>query len=217
MIDIKLIRESPKFVKDNIKKKGQNDKLSLVDDAKKKDEDWRKLKYKADDLRGERNKISLEISKAKKAKDEKLAKELIKQAGKIPDEIKKIEEKSDKLQAEIKQVMMQIPNIIHESVPLGKSDKDNVEIKKYGKIKKFNFEVKSHVELGEKLGLLDFDTSAEISGKGFYYIKGELALLNMALINFARDFMIKKKFLMGFIQQKKLMQWHIKLMVRICI
>ena len=194
MIDIKLIRESPKFVKDNIKKKGQNDKLSLVDDAKKKDEDWRKLKYKADDLRGERNKISLEISKAKKAKDEKLAKELIKQAGKIPDEIKKIEEKSDKLQAEIKQVMMQIPNIIHESVPLGKSDKDNVEIKKYGKIKKFNFEVKSHVELGEKLGLLDFDTSAEISGKGFYYIKGELALLNMALINFARDFMIKKKF-----------------------
>ena len=130
----------------------------------------------------------------KKAKDEKLAKELIKQAKDIPEEIKKLEEKSDKLSIEIRKIMMQIPNIIHKSVPIGKNDKENKEIKKYGKPKKFNFEVKSHVEIGESLGLLDFDTSADVSGNGFYFIKGELALLNMALINFARDFMVKKGF-----------------------
>jgi len=90
--------------------------------------------------------------------------------------------------------MMIIPNIIHESVPLGKSDKENVEIKKIGKPKKFDFKVKGHVELGEKLGILDFDTSAETSGSGFYYMKGDLALLNMALINFARDHMVKQDF-----------------------
>ncbi len=194
MIDIKLIRDDVDLVKENLKKKFQEDKFDLVDGVKKKDEDWRKLKYKVDGLRQERNKISLEINKAKKAKNEKLAKELIKQAGKIPEEIKNVEEKAVKLHTEIKELMMKIPNIIHSSVPIGKNDKENVEIKKYGKVRKFNFDVKSHVELGEKLGLLDFDTSADVSGNGFYFMKGEIALLNMALINFARDFMIKKGF-----------------------
>ena len=96
-----------------------------------------------------------------------------------------------KLKEEIKKIMFQIPNIIHESVPIGKDDSENVEIKKIGKPKSFKFPVKSHVELGESLDILDFDTSAETSGKGFYYLKGDLALLNMALINFARDQMIK--------------------------
>ena len=195
MIDIKLIRENPDLVKENIKKKFQDEKLPLVDKAKKLDEQWRKLKYQVDELRSERNKISLEISKAKKTKDEKLAKTLIKQAGDIPEKIKKIEEKADKLAEEVKIIIMKIPNIIHKSVPIGKSDKENVEIKKYGQIPKFNFDVKSHVELGESLRLLDFDTSADISGKGFYFLKGELALLNMALINFARDYMVKKEFI----------------------
>jgi seryl-tRNA synthetase len=152
------------------------------------------LKYRVDGLRSERNKISIEVGKAKKIKDEKLAKELIKQAGKIPDKIKKIEGKADKLYLEIREIMMEIPNIIHSSVPIGKSDKENVEVKKYGAVKKFGFEVKSHVEIGEGLGLLDFDTSGDVSGNGFYFMKGKLALLNMALINFARDFMVKKKF-----------------------
>jgi seryl-tRNA synthetase len=194
MIDIKLIRENPELVKENIKKKFQEDKLKLVDEVKKKDEEWRKLKYQVDGLRSERNKISIEVGKAKKAKDEKLAKELIKQASVIPDKIKKIEVKSEKLSVEIREIMMKIPNIIHKSVPIGKSDKENVEVKKYGRPKKFSFEVKSHVELGEKLGLLDFDTSGDVSGNGFYFMRGELALLNMALINFARDFMVKRKF-----------------------
>jgi len=194
MIDIKLIRENAEIVKENIKKKFQDDKLGLVDKVKKLDSQWRKLRYEVDGLRAERNKISEEINKAKKAKDEKLAKELIKQAKEIPEKISKIEEKSGKLADEIKEIMYKIPNIIHDSVPVGKNDKENVEIKKYGKIVKPGFELKNHVELGESLGVLDFDTSGKTSGNGFYYMKGKLALLNMALINFARDFMVKQGF-----------------------
>jgi seryl-tRNA synthetase len=194
MIDIKLIRENADLVKENIKKKFQDDKVDLVDKVKKKDDEWRKLKYEVDCLRSERNKISEEINKAKKAKDEKLAKNLIKQAKEIPEKISKIEEKSDKLAEEINEIMYQIPNMIHESVPVGKSDKENVEIKKFGKIVKQGFELKNHVELGEELGVLDFETSGKTSGNGFYYMKGKLALLNMALINFARDYMVKERF-----------------------
>lgn len=194
MIDIRLIRENPDLVKENIKKKYQDEKVSLVDKVKKKDDEWRRLKYQVDGLRGERNKISQEINKAKKTKNEKLAKELIKQAKEIPDKIRKIEEKSEKLEAEIKKIMYEIPNIIHSSVPIGRNDKENVEIKKFGKIIKPGFKLKNHVELGEELGILDFDTSGKTSGNGFYYMKGKLALLNMALINFARDYMIKQDF-----------------------
>jgi seryl-tRNA synthetase len=195
MIDIKLIRENPKVVKENIKKKFQEDKLPLVDKIIKLDTEWRKLKFNEDKLRSSRNNISKKISEAKKAKDKKLSEKLLKDAKKIPKKIEKIEIKRKDLGIEIKKILMQIPNIIHESVPIGKDEKENIEIKKFGKIKKFSFDVKSHAELGEKLGILDFDTSADVSGKGFYFMKGDLALLNMALINYARDFMLKKDFL----------------------
>ena len=192
MIDIKLIRENPGLVKDNIKKRFREEKLILVDQVKKLDEDWRKLKYKGDDLRKERNKISEDINKAKKAKDEKKAKQLIKKAKEIPDKITKNEEKARKIKEKIDYLINYIPNIMHKSVPLGKDESENVGIKKIGRPKKFNFKVKNHVELGEKLGILDFTRSARVSGKGFYYLKGDLALLNQALIKFAIDFMKKK-------------------------
>lgn len=194
MIDIKLIRENPELVKKNIKKKFQNEKLPLVDKVKKLDEEWRKLKYEGDRLRSERNKISEEVNQAKKKKDEKSARALIKKAKDIPDEIERLNQKANKLENDIKEIMFIIPNIIHESVPLGKDDKENVEIKKIGKPKQFSFPIKSHVEIGENLGVLDFDISAKISGKGFYFMKGDLALMNMALINFARDQMVKQGF-----------------------
>jgi len=192
MIDIKLLRESPELVKENIKKKFQDEKLVLVDKVLKLDKDWRKLKKSEEDLRAKRNKISKQINEFKKSKKDVSG--LIKKAKKIPKEILGFEQKRKKLEVQIKEIMFKIPNIIHKSVPIGKSDKENVEIKKIGEPKKFNFPVKSHVELGEKLGMLDFDLSAKISGKGFYFLKGDLALLNMALINFARDYMIKQGF-----------------------
>lgn len=192
MIDIKLIREKPGLVKENIKKKFQNKKLLLVNKVRKLDGRWRSLKYKGDNLRSERNKISEQINQAKKSKDEKKAKALMKKAKEIPNEITKNEEKIKKLRGEMDQIMSQIPNIIHKSVPIGKNEKDNKEIKKIGKPKRFDFKIKNHVELGEKLEMLDFARSAKLSGKGFYYLKGDLALLNIALIKFAIDFMDKK-------------------------
>jgi len=194
MIDINLIRENPDLVKENIKKKFQDDKLPLVDKVKKLDEQWRKLKFEEEQLRKSRNDISKKIAEAKKSKNEKEAKSLMTKAKKIPEEISESEQKRKKLEDKIKEIMYKIPNIIHKSVPIGKDDKENVEVKKFGKPQKFNFPVKSHVELGEDLGVLDFDTSAKTSGTGFYFMKGDLALLNMALINFSRDFMVKQKF-----------------------
>ena len=192
MLDIKLIRENSKLVKENIKKKFQDKKLVLVDKIKKLDEEWRKLKYSEDGLRSERNKVSEEINKAKKAKKD--VKNLIKKAKSIPSKIEKIQDKRKKLESEIKEIMYQIPNIIHKSVPTGKDESKNKVIKKIGKIPKFSFHVKNHVELIEKLGVGDFDASSRVSGKGFYYLKGDLALLNQALIRFAIDFMQKKKY-----------------------
>jgi len=192
MIDIKLIRENPELVKSNIKKKFQNEKLPLVDKLRKLDEEWRNLKCKEDNLRSERNKISHKINELKK--QGKSAKQEIKDAKEIPDKILKIEEKTKKLQQEIKEILYKIPNIIHKSVPIGKDEKENVEIMKIGKPKKFDFNVKNHAQIGEELRMMDFVSSAKVAGKGFYYFKGDLALLNMALINFARDYMIKQGF-----------------------
>jgi seryl-tRNA synthetase len=190
MIDIKLIRENRGLVKENIKKKFQDDKLPLVDEVRELDEKWRKLKAESDNLRAERNKVSIAISEAKKAGQDASA--FLKKAKKIPEQIANAERECEKLQEEINKRMLQIPNIISDSTPEGKDASENKEIKKVGKIPKFKFPIKNHVELAEKQGLADFDASARVSGNGFYYLKNDLALLNQALIQFAIDFMRKK-------------------------
>ena len=194
MIDIKLIRENPKLVEQNIKRKGQNEKLVLLDKVIKLDEDWRAIKFEADNLRKNRNVISEQINQAKKNNDEKKAKEFIQKAKKVPEEIAELEQKDNKLAEEIRQIMNQLPNFFSPKVPIGKDASENVEIKKVGKPGKFNFPVKNHVELTENLGVADFEASARVSGKGFYYLKNELAILNQALIKYARDFLGKKKY-----------------------
>ncbi len=194
MIDIKLIREKPKLVKENIRKKFKDEKLPLVDKVRKLDEEWRKLKFEEDKLRSGRNTISKEISEAKKLGDSKKEKELLKNAKEIPEKIAKSEQKRKELEQEIKELMMKIPNIIHSSVPIGKSDKDNVEIRKIGEPKKFDYEIINHAELAEKLNCVDFDSAREISGNGFYFLRGDLALLHASMLAFARDYMIKKGF-----------------------
>ena len=197
MIDIKLIREDAKLVRDNIKRKGQDEKLDLVEKIAKKDSEWRKKKYEADDLRSERNKIREGIKKASKDKDDKKKKGLIKKNADVEKKIEKLEGDNGGLLDEINKMMLKIPNIISDKVPKGKDDKANKEIKKGGKIKELEG-VKNHVELIEGLGLGDFDKSGEVAGKGFYYIGDELALLNQALIRFAVDFMSKKGY--GYIE-----------------
>lgn len=190
MIDIKFFRESPEVVKANIKKKGQDSKLPLVDKIVKLDENWRKLKSKVDSLRADRNTISKQISEAKKAGKDITA--LMQKAQKLPDEILKVESEMGALESEIDSIRRQIPNIIWKNVPKGKDSSQNVEIKKAGKIPKFSFPIKTHVELAEALGIADFDASAKVSGNGFYYLKKELALLNQALIRLAIDLMNEK-------------------------
>lgn len=194
MIDIKDLRERPEIYKENIKKKFQENKLPLVDKAIEIDEKWRIQKQKGDKLRSERNKISEEINKAKKNKDEKKAKEFIKKAKEIPKKIENNEKKEKKLEKELRDILIKIPNLISENVPIGKDDEENVPEEYIGKPKKQDFEIKSHGELIEELGLGDFDSSARVSGNGFYYIEGDIALLNQAMLNFARDYMVKSGF-----------------------
>ena len=192
MIDIKLIRENPELVKENIKKKFQNDKIPLVDKVKKLDQKWREIKTEDDLLRAERNKISEEINKAKKAK--KPIDALLKKAKEIPEILAKNEGEEKKLEEEIKQIMYQIPNIIHKSVPIGKDSSENVEVKKIGEPKVPKYEVFHHADTVEKLNGADFDSARETSGNGFYFIRGKIAILHSAMLAFARDYMIKKGF-----------------------
>jgi len=189
MIDIKLIRENPGLVKENIKKKFQNEKLPLVDRVKKLDEEWRRLKYEEDKLRSERNKISQKINELKKSR--KNSEKELEKAKEIPE---KIETERKKLEAEIREIMYKIPNIIHKSVPIGKNEKENVELKKIGKPKIPKYEIFNHAELAEKLNGVDFDSAREISGNGFYFLIGDLARLHSAMLSFARDYMIKQGF-----------------------
>ena len=190
MIDISLIRDKPSLVKENIKKKNQLEKLPLVDEVVKLDSQIRKLKTEAQELRAERNNLSLKINEAKKAKKD--VKSILQKAKKIPDEIKLLEDEETKLMDILKGIMLKIPNMISKQTPLGKDASQNKVIKKGGTIKRFDFQVKTHVELAENLGIADFEASSRVSGKGFYYLKGDLALLNQALIRFAIDFMQKK-------------------------
>ena len=192
MIDIKLIREQPALVKENIKKKFQNAKLKILEQIIKDDEEWRKLKANVDELRAERNSVSKEIAEA--IREKKDAKPLLKKAKDIPDEIAKVEEKAGKLREKIDMNLLEIPNIMHKSVPIGKDASENKALQIIGKPSKFKFEIKNHAEIAESLGLADFDASAKTSGNGFYYLQSDLALLNQALIRFAIDSMVKADF-----------------------
>lgn len=192
MLDIKLLREKPEVVRENIKKKAQDKKLALVDQVLDLDSKWRKLKAESDILRSERNSISKKISDAKKEKKD--VKELMKKASDIPTEIEKIEKKMSSFELEIDSILRQLPNIMWKDVPKGKDSSENVEIRKGGKIPKLDFKIKTHVELAEKLDLVNFEASAKVAGNGFYYLKNELALLNQALIRFTIDFMKNRKY-----------------------
>ncbi|MFQ5531373.1 MAG: serine--tRNA ligase, partial [Candidatus Nanoarchaeia archaeon] len=192
MIDIKDLRENPGRYKANNRKKGRD--VKLVDEVLKLDEAWRKSKYREDQVRKSRNYISKKINEAKKKKDEASAKKLIKEAKEIPKKLEKAQDKTKQLYDQLQKALEGIPALMHKDVPVGKDDSENVVRKKVGKIPKFKFKPKNHVELIEGLSIGDFDSSSEVSGNGFYYLKGDLGLLNQALIQFTIDFMLKKSY-----------------------
>ena len=195
MIDIKLIRENRDLVKENIKKKFQDEKLPLVDEVYELDKRYRELKVKADNDRKDRNSISDNIGalmrEGKKEEGLKLKDKVVL----INKELESIEEEEAELEEKIKNIMYKIPNIIDASVPIGKDDSENVEVQRFLDAKVPSYEIPYHADIMNKLNGLDKDASARTSGNGFYYLMGDIARLSSAMLAYARDFMINKGFI----------------------
>ncbi len=190
MLEPKYLRESYKELKKDYKRRKDSELLKLLDEFLSIDEEARKIKVDVDNLRKKRNEYSQQVNKLRK--EGKSIDAVLKKVKSVPDKIKKKEEKLNLLATKLKKIHVKLPNPLHESVTYGKGDEDNVELKKWGKKRKFGFKPKNHIEILENLGLVDFEVSATISGNGFYVLKGDLALLNKALLNYAIDFMGKR-------------------------
>ena len=194
MLDLKFVRENPEIVKENMKKKFQDNKLGLVDEVIALDAELRGAKTKAEALRANRNSISKQIGvmmgQGKKAE----AEELKKQVTANSEELAALEIQENELDKRVKDIMMVIPNIIDPSVPIGKDDSENVEVQRYGEPTVPNFEVPYHTEIMEKLNGIDLDSARKVAGSGFYYLMGNIARLHSAVISYARDFMIDRGF-----------------------
>ena len=192
MLDIKFLRENPELVKENIKKKFQDEKLGLVDEVIEIDEKLRQEKIKGDDLRAQRNKISKEIGALmaqKKIEEAEATKAKVKE---INDALVQIEEDTKKYEVELKERMLVIPQIIDESVPVGKDDSENVEVERFGEPVVPKYEVPYHVEIMESFDGIDLDAARDTSGAGFYYLRGDIARLHSSILSYARDFMIDR-------------------------
>ena len=194
MIDINLIRTNPELVKENIKKKFQDHKLELVDEVIKLDQNNRNLKSEGDELRAKRNSLSGEIGKLMREKKIEEANAIKADVATINDRIKEVEEEEEILSKKIREIMLVIPNIIDDSVPLGKDDSENVEITKYGEPVVPEYEIPYHADILNSFDALDKDSAGRTSGNGFYYLLGDGARLISAMISYARDFMIDKGF-----------------------
>lgn len=194
MIDINFLRNNPDAVKENIKKKFQMNKIAYVDTVLELDAKNRDLKKEGDDLRAMRNKLSGEIGKLMREKKIKEADEIKQQVVNNNGRIAEIEEEQTRLEAEIKKLMMSIPNIIDPSVPIGKDDSENVEVQRFGEPVVPSFEIPYHADILASIGGLDKDSAGRTSGNGFYYLMGDAARLVAAMINFARDYMINVGF-----------------------
>ena len=194
MIDIKFLRENPDAVKENIKKKFQDNKLGLVDKVIEIDAESRAVKQQADELRSNRNKISKQIgalmAQGKKEEGMALKDEVTRQAQLLSE----LEEKETKLSEQVTEIMMQIPQIIDEKVPIGKDDSQNVEIERFGEPVVPDYEIPYHTDIMEKLNGIDLDSARKVAGNGFYYLMGDIARLHSAVISYARDFMIDRGF-----------------------
>ena len=195
MIDIKLIRENPDMVKENIKKKFQYYKLELVDKILELDKKNREIKLNGDELRSSRNSLSSQIGNLMRSGNREEAEKIKSQVNEINEKLVDNEKLEEELASQIKETMMKIPNIIDSSVPIGKDDSENVEIEKFGEPFVPDYEIPYHTEIMEKLSGIDLDSARRVAGNGFYYLVGDIARLHSAVISYARDFMINKGFI----------------------
>ena len=194
MIDIKFLRENPEVVKENIRKKFQDEKLPLVDEVIELDAQSRTAQKEADDLRANRNKISKEIGKLMGQGKKEEAMAMKEQVNADAKRLSELEAQEEELQARILKIMMTIPNIIDPSVPIGKNDTENVEVQRYGEPVVPDFEIPYHTEIMESFDGIDLDSARKVAGNGFYYLMGDIARLHSAVIAYARDFMINRGF-----------------------
>ncbi|WP_243343795.1 serine--tRNA ligase [Anaerococcus sp. AGMB09787] len=194
MIDIKLIRENPDFVKENIKKKFQDEKLPLVDEVREYDEKLRAVKTEGDNLRAERNKTSKNIGVLMGQGKKEEAEEAKNHVKEINQRLIDIEKETEDYSEEVKKRMMVIPQIIDDTVPIGKDDSENVEIERFGEPVVPDYEIPYHIDIMESFDGIDLDSARNTSGAGFYYLKGDIARLHSAIISYARDFMIDRGF-----------------------
>ena len=194
MIDINLIRTNPEIVKENIKKKFQDEKLVLVDEVAQLDKEFRETKQKGDTLRADRNKMSKSIGMLMKEGKKDEAEQVKAQVKELGDEMDACGKKEEELAEEINKRMMVIPNIIDPSVPIGKDDSENQEIERFGEPVVPDYEIPYHTDILERLDGLDIDAAGRTSGNGFYYLKGDVARLHSSILAYARDFMINRGF-----------------------
>lgn len=194
MLDLKFLRENPDIVKENIRKKFQDHKLELVDEVIALDIENRKTKQEADDLRHVRNTMSKQIGTLMSQGKKDEAMELRNKVTEQSDRLKALEEKESQLNKRITEIMMTIPNIIDPSVPIGKDDSENVEVKRYGEPVVPDYEIPYHIDIMERLNGIDLDSARKVAGHGFYYLLGDIARLHSAIISYARDFMIDQGF-----------------------
>ncbi len=192
MIDIKLIRENPDLVRENIRKKFQDSKLPLVDEVIELDKQNREAIMRGDELRNQRNVLSKQIGGLMQKGQKQEAEKIKQQVKDMLDELQALEEKEKVLTAEIKEKMMLIPQIVDDSVPLGKDDTENVEVERFGEPVVPDFEVPYHIDIMESLDGIDLDSARKTSGTGFYYLKGDIARLHSAILSYSRDFMIDR-------------------------
>jgi len=190
MLDIKFVREHSEEVKENLKRRGDLDKIALVDDLIRDDKSWRDIQNEANSLRNRRNRLSDEIGKLRRSSKD--TSDLVKEAEQIPDQIRKLETEGSQIESRVTDVLMRLPNMMHESVPFGSDESGNVEVKKWGKQPQFTFPVKDHIDLATGLKLIDLERAAKVAGARFYYLRGDLVKLNYALLKFALDFIAKK-------------------------
>ena len=194
MIDIKFLRENPDIVKQNIKNKFQDEKLPLVEEVIELDEKSRSVKCKGDELRAQRNSLSDQIGNLMRNGQKEEAESVKEQVKEINQKLVENEKLEEEYAGKIKEIMMQIPNIIHESVPIGKDDSENVENEKFGEPVVPSYEIPYHTDIMESLDGIDLDSARRVAGNGFYYLMGNIARLHSAILSYARDFMINKGF-----------------------
>jgi seryl-tRNA synthetase len=190
MLDMKFVRENADLTKESLRRRGDLEKVQLVDQLLENDKNWRTLQTEVNNLRNKRNRLTEDIAKLRRQGAD--ASSLVREAEQIPDQIKELEKKTDELQRMVTDTLMSLPNILHESVPFGKDESGNVEVRRWGQPRVFDFKPLDHIDLSTRLGLIDVERAAKVVGARFYYLRGDLVKLNYALIRFALEFIEKR-------------------------